>query len=99
MTKPRLLIVDDDEDIRTQMKWALAEHYDVMRYQGDAGRETIRLAWRDRLVTLGAQVRAEQGPTQVIGWAEDVTEDGALIVRRDDGSRVLITWGDVSIGG
>jgi two-component system, NtrC family, response regulator len=29
MTKPKLLIVDDDEDIRTQMKWALAQHYDV----------------------------------------------------------------------
>ncbi len=29
MTKPRLLIVDDDEDIRTQMKWALAQDYDV----------------------------------------------------------------------
>jgi two-component system NtrC family response regulator len=29
MTKPRLLIVDDDEDIRAQMKWALAADYDV----------------------------------------------------------------------
>ena len=29
MTKPRLLIVDDDDDIRTQMKWALASDYDV----------------------------------------------------------------------
>ena len=27
--KPKLLIVDDDEDIRTQMKWALASEYDV----------------------------------------------------------------------
>ena len=27
--KPRLLIVDDDEAIRTQMKWALGEHYEV----------------------------------------------------------------------
>jgi two-component system NtrC family response regulator len=27
--KPRLLIVDDDEDIRVQMKWALAKDYDV----------------------------------------------------------------------
>jgi biotin-(acetyl-CoA carboxylase) ligase len=34
----------------------------------------------------------------VTGFAEDVAEDGALIVRRDDGERVLITWGDVSIG-
>lgn len=27
--KPKLLIVDDDEDIRTQMKWALARDYDI----------------------------------------------------------------------
>jgi two-component system, NtrC family, response regulator len=27
--KPKILIVDDDEAIRTQMKWALNEHYDV----------------------------------------------------------------------
>lgn len=26
---PKLLIVDDDEEIRTQMKWALAKDYDV----------------------------------------------------------------------
>ena len=29
MTKPRLLIVEDDEDIGAQMKWALAADYDV----------------------------------------------------------------------
>jgi two-component system, NtrC family, response regulator len=29
MTKPRLLIVDDDEDIRTQMKWALCNNYEL----------------------------------------------------------------------
>jgi two-component system NtrC family response regulator len=28
--KPRLLIVDDDEEIRTQMKWALIDEYDVV---------------------------------------------------------------------
>ena len=27
--KPKILIVDDDEAIRTQMKWALSERYDV----------------------------------------------------------------------
>jgi two-component system NtrC family response regulator len=26
---PKLLIVDDEEDIRTQMKWALAQEYTV----------------------------------------------------------------------
>jgi two-component system NtrC family response regulator len=28
--KPKLLIVDDDEDIRSQMKWALGEDYEVL---------------------------------------------------------------------
>ncbi len=30
MTKPTLLIVDDDDDIRTQMKWALGDDYAVV---------------------------------------------------------------------
>ena len=30
MTTPKLLLVDDDEDIRVQMKWALADGYDVV---------------------------------------------------------------------
>jgi two-component system NtrC family response regulator len=28
-SKPRLLVVDDDEDLRTQMRWALADEYEV----------------------------------------------------------------------
>src|SRR5215472_6163949 len=28
--KPKLLIVDDDEEIRTQMKWALGQDYEVL---------------------------------------------------------------------
>src|SRR5204863_9999793 len=28
--KPKLLIVDDDEDIRSQMRWAMGEEYEVV---------------------------------------------------------------------
>jgi two-component system NtrC family response regulator len=37
MTKPTLLIVEDDEDIRTQMKWALATDYEVLMTGDRAG--------------------------------------------------------------
>jgi two-component system, NtrC family, response regulator len=37
MTKTRLLIVEDDEDIRTQMKWALAADYDVLMASDRSG--------------------------------------------------------------
>jgi two-component system NtrC family response regulator len=40
MTKTKLLIVEDDEDIRTQMKWALCGDYEVLT----AGDRTTALA-------------------------------------------------------
>ena len=30
MEKPRLLIIEDDEDLRKQMKWALSRDYTVL---------------------------------------------------------------------
>ena len=37
MTKTRLLIVDDDEDIRAQMKWALCDDYELLMAGDRAG--------------------------------------------------------------
>ncbi|HET9360192.1 MAG TPA: PEP-CTERM-box response regulator transcription factor [Vicinamibacterales bacterium] len=37
MTKTTLLVVDDDEDIRTQMKWALAADYEIVMAGDRAG--------------------------------------------------------------
>ena len=37
MTKPTILIVDDDEDIRTQMKWALSSDYEVVMAEDQPG--------------------------------------------------------------
>ena len=33
---PKLLIVDDDEEIRTQMKWALAKDYEIVQAEDRA---------------------------------------------------------------
>lgn len=30
MDKPKILVVDDDEGIRTQLKWALNKHYTML---------------------------------------------------------------------
>jgi two-component system NtrC family response regulator len=37
MTKSTVLIVEDDEDIRTQMRWALASDYEVALAEDRAG--------------------------------------------------------------
>lgn len=52
MEKPKLLVIDDDEPIRTQMKWALLQDYDVM-LAGD-GRSAVETISNKRppVVTL-----------------------------------------------
>ncbi len=37
--KHKLLIVDDDEEIRTQMKWGLAADYDIVLSRGPGQRD------------------------------------------------------------
>jgi BirA family biotin operon repressor/biotin-[acetyl-CoA-carboxylase] ligase len=74
-----------------------AHRYAAMRSQGETGCKAVRAAWRSKLITLGAQVRIDQGRIVLTGWAEDVAADGALIVRRESGERVAVTWGDVDI--
>lgn len=50
--KPKLLIVEDDESIRTQMKWALAQDYEVFLAEDRAGALEILRKERPNVVTL-----------------------------------------------
>ena len=52
MTKPKLLIVDDVEDIRTQMKWALSEEYEVFEAEDRPSALELFAEHRPAIVTL-----------------------------------------------
>jgi BirA family biotin operon repressor/biotin-[acetyl-CoA-carboxylase] ligase len=69
--------------------------YARLRTGGEAGRGAVWEAWRARLLTLGTQVRIAQHAREVVGIAEAVDTDGALLVRHADGGVTSITWGDV----
>lgn len=60
-----------------------------------AAQPALFARWRARLTTLGRPTTVHQGDQLVAGIAEDVAADGALILRRPDGTRTTITWGDV----
>ncbi len=55
----------------------------------------IREQWRGQLSTLGRTVRVQQRNSTLSGIAEDVDDDGELLLRRHSGELVSITWGDV----
>jgi len=64
MEKTRILIVDDDDEVRTQMKWALTSHYDVLLAEDrQAGLELLK---RDKpgVVTLDLGLPPSPGDTR-----------------------------------
>jgi two-component system NtrC family response regulator len=87
MIKPALLIVEDDEDIRAQMRWALAADYDVALVSDRAG---ALAAFADRrpavtILDLGLPPRPN-----------DTTEGLATleqILSRDSSARVVVATG------
>ena len=70
--------------------------YGALKTGGDPDRAVLRDMWRARLITLGRRVTIAQQETTLVGDAEDVDADGALLLRLDDGTRRTVTWGDVS---
>jgi two-component system NtrC family response regulator len=87
MSKPRLLVVDDEEDLRTQMKWALAEDYEVL-VAGDRAEALGRVREaRPPLVTLDLGL-----PPRAQG-----TEEGMEALREihaaEPGAKVIVITG------
>lgn len=50
--KPKLLIVDDDESLRTQLKWALAQEYDVLLAEDRKSAVEVLRRERPSVITL-----------------------------------------------
>jgi BirA family biotin operon repressor/biotin-[acetyl-CoA-carboxylase] ligase len=63
----------------------------------DAPSAEIYDAWRSRLVTLGRQVHARWPGGEAAGLAEDVDDDGSLVIRSASGERVTVEAGDVTL--
>ena len=66
-------------------------------YQALLAGESPHEAWRARLVTLGQRIQVRHGDTVEAGVAEDVNAEGALMLRRDDGSLLVLDAGEVTL--
>lgn len=58
---------------------------------------SVYLDWRAKVSTLGQRVQVSEGARRYTGVAEDLAPDGALVVRRDDGSVETVYAADVTL--
>src|SRR5678815_4523032 len=87
MTKPTVLIVDDDEDIRTQMKWALSSDYEVVMAEDQPGTVSAFTSHRPSatLLDLGLPPRPNE--------PEEGLATLASLLRLDPMAKVIIVSG------
>lgn len=73
---------------------AFLNAYDQWRSRASSD---VMQAWSGRLATLGQSVRVSFAGRIEDGVAESVTETGALVLRRHDGTAVTLPAGEVSL--
>jgi BirA family transcriptional regulator, biotin operon repressor / biotin---[acetyl-CoA-carboxylase] ligase len=81
---------------RESLLAAYLAHFEQLYTAAKSG-ESTRDRWRERLVTLGNDVRATWQGGSAEGIAEDVDDDGALLVRTADGALTRVEAGDVTL--
>lgn len=83
-------------DLRTKLIRSLLQEFEQLYVKLPDG-NNIYEAWRKNLVTLGKKVKATWGEQVITGTAEDVDEDGALMIRGEDGKLTKVVAGDVTL--
>jgi len=86
MKKQKLLIIDDDEDLRTQMKWALTHDYDVLLAEDRQSASVILKAERPAVITLDLGL-----PPQPAGVEEGFAVLDEIINEHGQAKVIIIT--------
>ncbi len=81
---------------RLELLWAILEGIEA-RYKSLRKGKSPHEEWAARLITLACQVQVTTPQEVLVGWAEGVDADGALILRTPDGRRKRILAGDVTL--
>lgn len=85
--KPKLLIVDDDEEIRTQMKWALTQDYEILLAGDRASALEVFRAGRPMVVLL------DLGLPPSPGTPEEGLKTLADLLTADSLTKVIVITG------
>jgi BirA family transcriptional regulator, biotin operon repressor / biotin---[acetyl-CoA-carboxylase] ligase len=80
------------EDLVVAIAYQIKKYYSRVQAGEDLGPE-----WKSRMASLGSRVSVHAGDQFIEGIAQDVDEDGALIVIKANGQAERIIAGDVTL--
>ena len=86
----------DAEINRSELLRRILQHMDALYLDVNRGRSSIP-EWRRWLDTLGQRVVVTHQGVSNEGLAEDVDDNGNLLMRTDDGALLTLTAGDITL--
>ena len=75
---------------------AVLDEMDALYGQALSGADLVA-PWREMLDTLGQQVTVRWASGEESGRAEEIAADGGLVLRRADGTGVVLQAGEVTL--
>ena len=87
-----------NETCREDLLAVFLNHFEAL-YENALKGDAVRQQWRSRLDTLGREIRVTFRDQVYEGLAEDVDQDGNLILVQVDGTRRTIEAGEVTLCG
>lgn len=99
--KDRIIALDqicgktvDANQVVSEFCNAFEEQYNHLRH---SAQELVLIQWRRYSHTLGKEIKATMGSEELNGYAEDITESGALVLRLENGEHRILHAGEISI--
>ena len=82
---------------REEVLASMLNHFETL-YEALRRDEDVTAGWKERLQTLGKRVKVVTSAGAEEGVAVDTDSDGALVLRRDDGTQVRVEAGELAAG-
>lgn len=83
-----------DEDIKSRLVAAVLEHF--FDYYKDIENKSFMKEYKERLFVIGREINVINGNEIIHAVAEDIDDEAHLIVRLDDGTRKVLSSGEIS---
>lgn len=86
---------------REEIIKAFAEIFeeDCKLFEEDKSLKNILKEYKDYCITLNKEVRISNNQVDYIAYVEDISEDGSLIIKKQDGTYEKVFAGEVSVRG
>lgn len=88
-------LFNDNNAIRNQIAAEIINHFFLEAKK--ANQKTMMKKYREKSIVMGKQVSVVSGSDNFISFVEDILDNGSLVIKKQDGQKQELRFGEVSL--